>query len=210
MAWTPPAVGARATDEEWLAAIEADAPDIVAAWRGIERGQFLSVRRQVRRHGGAGSTARTVAQLDTMATALIAIVEALSDVALAMPGGEEDWNAAQTVGHVATSRAGLALAAGLAASGRWPPDAPTVVPGIPGPPAERSELIRKLSRSQAIVARSAANVAGHETDPCPLHHPLVGRLRCGEWLLFAGVHDLMHIEQLHAIAAASPRPLGRA
>ncbi len=198
------------TEEAWLAAIEADAPDVVAAWRGIKRGQFLSVRRQVRRHGGAGSTARTVAQLDATATALIAIVEALPDDALALPGGEEDWNVAQAVGHVATSRAGLALAAGLAASGRWPPDAPSVVPGIPGPPADRSELIRKLSRSQAIVARSAAHVTGHETDPCPLRHPLVGRLRCGEWLLFAGVHDLMHIEQLHAIAAASPRPSGSA
>lgn len=198
------------TTDDWLAAIETDAPDIVAAWRGIERGQLLSVRRQVRRHGGAGSTARIVAQLDTTANALIAVVEALSDDALAMPGGEEDWNVAQTVGHVATSRAGLALAAGLAASDRWPPDAPSAVPGIPGPPADRPELIRRLRRSQAIITRSAANVAGHETDPCPLHHPLVGRLRCGEWLLFAGVHDLMHIEQLHAIAAASPRPSGSA
>ena len=197
-------------EEGWLAAIEAEAPDIVAAWRGIERGQFLSVRRHVRRYGGAGSTARTVAQLAVTATALIAFVEGLSDEALAMPGGEEDWNVAQTVGHVATSRAGLALAAGLAASGRWPPDAPSVVPGIPGQAADRPELIRKLSRSQGIVARSAGHVAGHETDPCPLHHPLVGRLRCGEWLLFAGVHDLMHIEQLHAIAAARPRPSGRA
>jgi hypothetical protein len=25
-------------------------------------------------------------------------------------------------------------------------------------------------------------------------------LRCGEWLLFAAVHDLMHLEQLHGIA----------
>jgi hypothetical protein len=44
-------------------------------------------------------------------------------------------------------------------------------------------------------------VAGHENDPCPLEHPLVGRLLCGEWLLFAGVHDLMHLEQLHALEA---------
>jgi hypothetical protein len=36
--------------------------------------------------------------------------------------------------------------------------------------------------------------------PCPLQHPLVGQLRCGEWLIFAGVHDLMHLEQLHALA----------
>ena len=37
-------------------------------------------------------------------------------------------------------------------------------------------------------------------DACPLEHPMVGRLRCGEWLLFAGVHDLMHLEQLHDIS----------
>ena len=117
-----------------------------------------------------------------------------------MPGGEADWNVAQTVGHIATSRAGLALAAALAASGRWPPDAPTVIPGVPGPIVDKDELIRKLIQSQRIVARAAAQVAGHEEIPCPLDHPLVGRLRCGEWLLFAGVHDLMHIEQLHAIA----------
>lgn len=27
-------------------------------------------------------------------------------------------------------------------------------------------------------------------------HPLVGHLRCGEWLLFIGIHDLMHLQQL--------------
>ena len=51
------------------------------------------------------------------------------------------------------------------------------------------------------MERAARTIAGHETEPCPLEHPLVGRLRCGEWLLFAGVHDLMHLEQLHEIEA---------
>jgi hypothetical protein len=59
-----------------------------------------------------------------------------------------------------------------------------------------------MAQSQRIIARSAGQIAGHETDPCPLDHPLVGRLRCGEWLLFAGVHDVMHLEQLHRIAGA--------
>jgi hypothetical protein len=27
----------------------------------------------------------------------------------------------------------------------------------------------------------------------------VGNLRCGEWLVFAAVHDLMHLEQLQAL-----------
>ena len=53
-----------------------------------------------------------------------------------------------------------------------------------------------------IIERGARTIAGHETDPCPLEHPLVGRLRCGEWLLFSGVHDLVHLEQLEALEAA--------
>jgi len=92
------------------------------------------------------------------------------------------------------------MAGALAASRRWPADAPTVVPSVPGPAAaDRDELARKIAQSQRIIARSASQIAGHEIDPCPLDHPLVGRLRCGEWLLFAGVHDVMHLEQLHRI-----------
>ena len=186
----------------WVTALESEAPDIVGAWRGIEAEQFLSVRREVRRRAGPGSATAILAQLDALLTAIVDLVDALPDAAFALPGGEADWNVAQTVGHIATSRVGLALAAGLAASGRWPPGAPTVIPGVPGPIVDKDELIRKLVQSQRIIARAAAQVAGHEDEPCPLDHPLVGRLRCGEWLLFAGVHDLMHIEQLHAIAAA--------
>ena len=187
----------------WVAALETEGPDVVAAWRGIEAEQFLSVRREVRRRAGPGSATGILAQLDALLAAIVGLVDTFPDDAFALPGGEADWNVAQTVGHIATSRAGLALAAGLAASGRWPPDAPTVIPGVPGPPKiNRSDLARKLDQSQRIIARAATQVAGHEEDPCPLDHPLVGRLRCGEWLLFAGVHDLMHLEQLHAIAAA--------
>ena len=121
---------------------------------------------------------------------------------MAQPGGEEDWTVAQAVGHVATSRAGLVLAASLAASGRWPDGAPPVVPGVPGPAdADRAALVARLATSERIVARAARAIAGHETDPCPLDHPLVGRLRCGEWVLFAGVHDLMHLDQVRQVAA---------
>ena len=71
------------------------------------------------------------------------------------------------------------------------------MPGQPG--RDRTSLVRRIEQSQRIIARVARDVAGHETDPCPLDHPLVGRLRCGEWLLFAGVHDVMHLEQLQRI-----------
>jgi hypothetical protein len=190
----------------WVASLEPDAPDVVAAWRGIDEGEFISVRREVRRRSGEGSAIRSVRQLAATSAALRNVVEGLPDDAFALPGGAGDWNLAEAVGHVATSRAGLVLAASLAASDRWPPDAPAVVPGIPGPvDSDRATLIRKLDQSQRLVERSARAIEGHELDPCPLDHPLVGRLRCGEWLLFAGVHDLMHLEQLHDIAATVTR-----
>ena len=188
--------------EPWVDALEPGAPDVVAAWRGIEAGQLVTVRRAVRQRAGEGTAAGIVAQLATLAEALTTLVEALPEDALRAPGGEGDWNVAQCIGHDCESRVGLCLAASLAAAGRWPPDAPTVVQGIPGAPdADRETLLRKIAQSQRIVERAARSVAGHEIEPCPLDHPQVGRLRCGEWLLFAGIHDVMHLEQLHTLLA---------
>ena len=189
----------------WLDDLEPLAPDPVSAYRWIETERFLSVRREVRRRAGAGSAGGLVPQLDAIAEALVAVVERLPDAAFLRPGGEGDWNVAEAIGHDATARSGLVLAASLAASGRFPPDAPMVVPGIPGVrDASREDLVRKLRQSQRVITRAAAAIQDHELDPCPLEHPLVGRLRCGEWLLFAGVHDLMHLDQLHGLEADSP------
>jgi hypothetical protein len=194
-------VTGRDAARDWVDALESGAPDVVAAWRAIEAGRFVSVRREVRRRAGAGSAGSIAAQLATLADALTRFVEAATDEILRLPGGEGDWNVAQAIGHDCDARAGLCLAAGLAAGGRWPANAPTVIPGVAGPAdADRPALVRMIARSQRFVERSARTVAGHEAEPCPLEHPLVGRLRCGEWLLFAGVHDLMHLEQLHGLA----------
>lgn len=185
----------------WLDELESGAPDAVAAFRGIEAGKFISVRREVRHRAGPGTAEGVVAQLGAIAQALITIVQTLPEPAFAAPGGEGDWNVAEAIGHDADSRAGLAMAGALAATGKFPPDAPTVVPGIPGTRGlGREALVRRLGASQRIVERAGRSIAGHEQDPCALEHPLVGRLRCGEWLLFAAVHDLMHLEQLHGIA----------
>jgi hypothetical protein len=193
----------------WVDALAVGAPDIVAAWRGIEAEQFLSVRREVRRRAGPGSTPAIVAQLEATAQALATIVETLPDQAFAMAGGEADWNVAEAIGHTAVARSGLVLAAALAASGRWPANASPVVPGIPGAAdPDRPDLVRRIEQSQRVIARAARQIAGHEMDPCPLEHPLVGQLRCGEWVLFAGVHDVMHLEQLHAIADELVAPAG--
>lgn len=186
----------------WLDALEDGARDPVAAFRNIEAGRFITVRREVRRRTQPGSAAGIAAQLRVLAGAFDALIAGLPDAAFTMPGGEGDWNVAQAIGHDAHARAGLSLAGATAAARRWPLEPPRVVPGVPGPAtAPRDELRRKIAVSQAAIDRAARTIAGHETDPCPLEHPLVGRLRCGEWLLFAGVHDLMHLEQLHAIQA---------
>jgi hypothetical protein len=190
----------------WVDDLEIDAPDIVGAWRGIEAGRFVTVRREVRRRAGPGSAAAILGQLEATATAITTLIGSLPGEAFALPGGEADWTVAEAIGHDAAARAGLVMAAALAASGRWPADLPPVVPSVPGPVGVgRDELTRKIAQSQRIIARSAARIAGHETDPCRLEHPWVGRLRCGEWLLFAGVHDVMHLEQLHGIAASVVR-----
>jgi hypothetical protein len=179
------------------------APDVVSAWDGIEAERFLSVRREVRRRAGPGTAPGLVPQLAATGAALAEVVATLPESAFGLPGGEEDWTVAQAIGHAADSRAGLALAASLAAQGRWPPDAPVVIPGIPGPvDASRERLLHRLARSQKVVERAGRAIEAHEIDPCPLVHPWVGRLRCGEWLLFAGVHDLMHLEQIEALETA--------
>jgi hypothetical protein len=139
-------------------------------------------------------------QLAAVSAAFASVVRDLPAPAFGMPGGEEDWNVAQAIGHACDARAGLAMAGAMAATGRWPADAPVVVPGVPGSAtADRDALLRRIAASARVVVRAARSIAGHETEPCPLVHPLVGRMRCGEWLLFAGVHDLMHLDQLERL-----------
>jgi hypothetical protein len=188
----------------WLDELAAAAPDPVAAFRNIEAGRFITVRREIRRRMALGAAPTVVPQLAAITAALDDLVARLPEAAFSAPGGESDWTVAEAIGHDAHARAGLVMAAALAAADRWPADAPTVVPGVAGTPgATRADLRRRIAGSQRVIERAARTIEGHETDPCPLEHPLVGRLRCGEWLLFAGVHDLMHLEQLHQIEERS-------
>ncbi len=185
----------------WLDALHGDAPDLVAPFLALEDGAPLAVRREIRGRAAAGTAPGLLAQHAAIAAAYAAHLDALPDEAFGLPGGEEDWTVAQVLGHAFDARAGLVTAASLAAQGRFPTDARPVAPGVPGPAgASRDELRRRLAASQRMVERAARSISGREADPCPLEHPLVGRLRCGEWLLFAGIHDLMHLEQLDGLA----------
>ncbi|HEV8252915.1 MAG TPA: DinB family protein [Candidatus Limnocylindria bacterium] len=192
----------------WLAALEPRAQDVVAVWRTIDEDEpvirALAFRREIHRRAGPGSTGRILRQHDAIGDALEAVLTDMPEALLRAPGGEGDWNVAQAFAHTTGSRRWLAHAAALAARGEWPADAPRVVPGVPGPAdADVPTLLTLLGKSRRSLASSAEAIAGHESEPCPLDHPLVGHLRCGEWLLFAGVHDLMHLRQLHRLKAAA-------
>lgn len=187
----------------WVADLEAVAPDVIACWRAAD-GSFeglKGLRRELRARVDSGSAPRILEQQEAIGDALESILRALPAGALEAPGGEEDWNVAQAFAHTTAARRFLATWASWDAAGIWPEEAPPVVtPSIPGPPAADTErLVALLEKSRVAIRQAAARIAGHECDPCPLDHPLVGRLRCGEWLLFVGVHDLMHLEQLHGL-----------
>lgn len=197
-------MGGPSTAPAWLAPIEAYAPDVVAAWNALGNSfaGLRALRRVLRERVTDGDAPRILAQQEVLADALAGILDAMPEAALRAPGGEEDWNVAQAFAHTTAARRFLPAWAAMAASGTWPTEEPPVVrPSVPGDPgASRDGLHALLEKSRRSQARSAELIDGHETKRCPLDHPLVGRLRCGDWLLFAGVHDLMHVEQLHRIA----------
>ena len=184
----------------WVEALEVGAPDVVAVWRVADQ-PGSTMHREIRRRSGPGTAGGILAQQEAVADALAEALAVTTEEQLRAPGGEENWNVAQAFAHTTASRRWLAHAGAVAARGEWPADDPPVVrPGIPGPADASREMLRTyLDKSRRSMATSAAAIAGHETDPCPLDHPLVGHLRCGGWLLFAGVHDVMHLEQLHRL-----------
>jgi hypothetical protein len=182
----------------WWEALQPRAPDVVAAW--LVADALRPLRRELRARAGPGTAAAILRQQEAVADALSDALDAATEEQLRAPGGEDDWNVAQAFAHTTAARRWLVHAAALSARGEWPEDEPVVRPGIPGPVDASRELLRTyLDKSRRSMAQSAEAIAGHEAERCPLDHPLVGHLRCGEWLLFAGVHDLMHLQQLHRL-----------
>jgi hypothetical protein len=159
-----------------------------------------------------GAAPRLLDQQEAIGDALEAILRSLPEALLRAPGGEEDWNVAQAFAHTTAARRFLATWAALDTDRPWPTHRPpAVTPSIPGrADATRDELLVLLDKSRRGMREAAAKIEGHETQPCGLEHPLVGApRRCGDWLLFLGVHDLMHLEQLHRLAdehAGRPTP----
>jgi hypothetical protein len=187
----------------WVTSLEADAPDVVACWRALDssRAGLRALRREVRARVHDGDAPRILAQQESLGDALEAILRALPEPLLRAPGGEADWNVAQAFAHTTAARRFLATWAALDTHGEWPEDRPPVVtPSVPGrAEATRDELLTLLDKSRRAIREAAERIRGHETQRCRMRHPLIGHLRCGDWLLFVGVHDLQHLEQLNAL-----------
>jgi hypothetical protein len=190
----------------WLDRLQADAPDVIACWRAFDwsRAGLKALRRELRPRVQEGDAPRILAQQEAVGDELERALRALPDRLLRAPGGEEDWNVAQTFAHTTAARRFLATWASLDAAGEWPEERPPVVtPSVPGrADATIEELVTLLDKSRAAIRLAAGRIEGHELDRCRMRHPLVGHLRCGDWLLFIGIHDLMHLEQLDRLREA--------
>jgi hypothetical protein len=190
-------------DAAWIAALEADAPDVVACWTALDPtfAGLKALRRELRERVREGDAPRILAQQEAVGDALEEVLCHLPEAALRAPGGEEDWNVAQAFAHTTAARRFLATWAALDAGGTWPADRPPrIIPSVPGrADASRDVLLQLLDGSRRALREASARIEGHERQRCGMEHPLVGRLACGEWLLFVGVHDLMHLEQLHRL-----------
>lgn len=199
-------------DAAWLEPLEADAPDVVACWRAFDwnLAGLKRLRREMRGRVMQGGAPRILAQQEVIGDALEAILVGLPERLLRAPGGEEDWNVAQAFAHTTAARRFLAMWAALDAGGAAAGEqAPTVIPSIPGPPdATRERLLLLLNKSRRSIREAAGRIDGHEMQQCHVMHPLVGRLRCGEWLLFIGLHDLMHLEQLNRLHETDAAGIG--
>ena len=196
----------------WVAGLEGDAPDVVACWRVFDwsLSGLKALRREIRPRVAQGGAPRILAQQEAIGDALEAVLRSLPERLLRAPGGEEDWNVAQAFAHTTAARRFLGTWAALDVDGRWPEHRPPiVVPSIPGPPdASRERLLTLLDKSRRAIREAAVRIEGHETQRCRMEHPLIGHLRCGEWLLFLGIHDLMHLEQLHGLREADAAAAG--
>jgi hypothetical protein len=190
----------------WLTFLEADAPDVIACWRALDSSftGLKALRRELRQRVHTGDAPRILAQQEAVGRELERMLRSMPEELLRAPGGEGDWNVAQAFAHTTAARRFLGTWAALDAGGAWPEEnGPVVTPSIPGrADATREELLVLLKKSSRAIRKAAERIHGHERQRCGMPHPLVGRLHCGEWLLFVGIHDCMHLEQMDELLEA--------
>src|SRR5687767_13843036 len=106
----------------WLAALEADAPDVIACWRALDNNfsGLKALRRELRDRVHEDGALGILAQQEAVGEQLRRMLAAMPDELLRAPGGEGDWNVAQAFAHTTAARRFLGTWAALDAGGRWP------------------------------------------------------------------------------------------
>jgi hypothetical protein len=120
------------------------------------------------------------------------------------PPAPGEWSAADVWAHIIEMNEVGAAAIEAILDGRQPPvrvidDAIRAdALALPNGPACHA---RYAARREALLAR-VATARGDEHLDRTIRHPMFGELNWREWFLFMRVHDLDHLRQLQAIAAA--------
>ncbi|GIW14812.1 MAG: hypothetical protein KatS3mg063_0665 [Tepidiforma sp.] len=124
------------------------------------------------------------------------------------PPAPGEWSAAEVWHHILEMNEAGAAAIEAILDGREPASRSVddrLVPGGSSLQDGPSCYARYLERRERLLARVAA-ARGDEHLDRTLRHPVFGELNWREWFLFMRVHDLDHLRQLQAIAAALAEP----
>lgn len=117
---------------------------------------------------------------------------------------EGEWSAAEVWTHVLEmSEHGARAITGILDSGTLPERARDVISGETRPALPDSEAYwQAYTGIREALYERVARAAGDEHPEVKITHPMFGDFTWREWLLFMRVHDLDHVRQLQAIAAA--------
>jgi len=132
----------------------------------------------------------------------LAAAATVPDELFRVPPGNEEWSAADVMGHMLIIAAIDASAIpGVIERGEQPPDVVDLVSPAPTD-LTREQMLAELERlrERLIASVLQADPAAH-LDILWGHNEF-GQMNWREWLLFARVHTLDHARQMQAIATA--------
>lgn len=139
----------------------------------------------------------------------------LQEAAAAVPAGRfrerpaaEDWSAAEVFTHILEmNERGADAIEGILDRGALPATVSDVMSGATREGLQTAEDYWRVyqARREALLAR-ALKASGDEHLDVKITHSMFGPFSWREWLLFMRVHDLDHMRQLQAIAAAFAEP----
>lgn len=138
----------------------------------------------------------------------------LRDAAAAIPAARfferpqaEDWSAAEVFTHILEmNEAGAAAIASVLETGALPGTVQDVMSGHSREGLRTADdYWQAYQRGREPLLDRVVQADGDEHLDAKITHPTFGPFSWREWLLFMRVHDLDHMRQLQAIAAAFAR-----